>query len=108
MNLYVRKFSLGVIAAGILLAVPMAQAIPIYQTSALGELTGSRQEGNGVTTSGNYDEDALTFTISWVITGSVGDWHYAYTFSGYTEPPAISHFILDLTDDCVEDGDCVI
>jgi hypothetical protein len=80
-----------------------AVAVPIYGTPA--PLTGTRTEGTpGVVTGGGYASDATTFTIEWGITAGAGTWDYEYTFTGYGSP-AISHFILDLTDDCVTPGD---
>jgi hypothetical protein len=108
----------GRVLAGLLLAFMAGQAIagPIYDTSAVGELTGTRTEGAGLTTGGAYATDRSAFTISWVITPLGGDiFHYQYTFDGFnTRPPGvstgpkspnISHMILDLSESCVDPGD---
>jgi hypothetical protein len=92
------------VAAGLtLLLAPAAQADPIYGTTA--DLTGSRTEGSGITTGGDYASDGTLLSVSWEIVDLGGDlWSYSYTFSGLSTP-SISHFILDLTDDCVDPGD---
>jgi hypothetical protein len=94
--------TVGLAAFSVLLAAS-AQAAPIYGTSAIGELTGSRTELLfEITTGGNYATDGETMTVTWVITNPSTDvWRYQYTFSMY-DNPSISHFILDLTDDCVD------
>jgi hypothetical protein len=88
--------------ASLALSAP-ALAVPVYGTAAA--LTGTRTEGAGIVTGGDYftdgnTTDEVTFRVSWEITPIAGGYEYEYTFSGYGSP-AISHFILDLTDDCV-------
>jgi hypothetical protein len=78
-----------------------ALAVP-YGTTA--DFTGTRTEGAGIVTGGDYVADGGKFEVSWVITSITGGYRYEYTFDGYVSP-AISHFILDLTDDCVTPGD---
>jgi hypothetical protein len=82
-------------------------AAPIYGTAA--PLIGSRTEDFGITTGGEYASDGTSFTVSWEIE-LLGDvFRYTYAFSGF-ESPDVSHFILDLTDDCVggtADPNCV-
>jgi hypothetical protein len=46
------------------------------------------------------------FSISWSITQTNGVFHYEYTFSGLSSK-AISHVILDLSDNCTSTGSCV-
>jgi hypothetical protein len=95
---------LSVIVVTVFLAAS-AHADPVYGTSALGELMGSRSEDDGfIVTGGNYADDEIPLVVSWEIMDIGGGmWSYQYTFSGYRSP-AISHFILDLTDDCVPDN----
>ena len=110
----------GIVLAGLLLAIMAGQAVagPIYDTSAVGELTGTRMEGAGLTTGGAYATDRSAFTISWVVTPlGGGTFHYQYTFDGFnTRPPEvstgpkspnISHIIMDLSDNCVDPGDAL-
>lgn len=70
----------------------------IYGASAVGELTGSRSVAAGeIVASGAYGQTIL----SWTVTPNGADWDYQYTFTGISSP-AISHFILDFSDDCVD------
>jgi len=82
------------VLAGLLLACMAGQGVasPIYDTSAVGELTGTRTEGAGLTTGGAYATDRSAFTMSWVITPlGGGTFHYPYTFEGLnTRPPGVS------------------
>jgi hypothetical protein len=92
-----------------LLSAPLGAAIT-YGSSALGELAGSRIEGSGIVTTGDWDNADEEETIEWLIAPLGGGlWSYTYTFLNFVQP-AISHFILDLTDDCVDPGDtgCVV
>jgi hypothetical protein len=82
----------------------------IYESEVgAANLQGSRSEVDGgiqveVITGGTYDGDGENFTISWDITSLGGGfWLYEYTFGSFTEPPSISHIILDLTDDALTD-----
>jgi hypothetical protein len=79
--------------ASLALSAP-ALAVPVYGTTAA--LEGFRTDPF-VKTGGAY---TTAFRVSWEITPIAGGYEYEYTFSGYGSP-AISHFILDLTDDCV-------
>lgn len=87
--------------ASLALSAP-ALAVPVYGTAAA--LTGTRTGVGEIVTGGAY---TTTFQVEWEITPITGGYQYEYTFSGYGGPaiPAISHFILDLTDDCVTPGD---
>jgi hypothetical protein len=78
----------------------------IYDTTAVGELTGSRTNlvGGGVDTVQFNNTAGNHFTISWVITNPVaGTWHYSYTVSGTatTGGQGLSHLILDTSDTCI-------
>jgi hypothetical protein len=102
---------LATLAAAAVLSASTAMAAPIYGTPA--PSTGTRTEGAGITTFGDYATDGITQSLSWSITlDGDGKYTYSYRFSGFGGPavPTISHFILDLTDDCVDPGDagCVI
>jgi hypothetical protein len=94
-----RSLILG--AAGVALTLALgggAKAAPIYDTSALGELTGSRSQGAGLTVGGG---NATTASLSWSITAITGGYHYSYTFTTNSAQQSISHFILDLSDSCI-------
>ena len=80
-------------------AAAPSQAALVYGTSAAGELVGSRTEANLVE-GGNYAGDSLT--VAWNIVNSGSFWTYTYSFTGFGSP-AISHFILDLTDEVLDD-----
>ncbi len=83
-------------------------AAPVYGTSAAGELTGSRDAGAGGGLTA-YNAWNPSFTVAWDITNlGSGNWNYKYTFTGLNKKD-ISHFTLDLSDDCISlgDTDCV-
>jgi hypothetical protein len=84
---------------------PSSQAAPVYDTTvAPANYTGSRSTPTEIIAGGDWS----TGTVSWVITtGGVGDWTYTYTFSADWDTPAISHFILDLSDNCTSTSGCV-
>jgi len=91
---------LGVIILAFAVA-PLAHADPIYGTSALGELTGSRSEPGSIVTGDEWADDETIQSLSWLVMDlGGGAWSYEYTFTNFRAPD-ISHFILDLTDDCV-------
>ena len=106
-------------ALGILAALPVgnaAHAALVYDTSAAAELLGGRSLGSpGVllTTSGTGSAPT-SFSVSWEIDYNVttlGLWHYKYTFTyanGGGALQAISHLILDLSNDCTATTGCVI
>jgi hypothetical protein len=106
------------VAAAALLA-GAARAAPVYGTDASGELTGTRDVHlsvgppgvGGLTGFGAYADAILDFTVDWLITMSgPADVHYTYTFTnlnGSGQEMEISHFTLDLSDDCSGDPDCV-
>src|SRR5918996_2228398 len=80
---------------------------PVYDTSALGELTGARQSTDGevvIASGSNY----TTFQISWSIAPVAGGYQYQYTFSFTPTSPAGSHFILDLSDNCTATSGCIV
>ena len=85
-----------------------ALAGPVYGTSAT--LTGTRDNtaGGGLIGSAGWDGTASAnnfVQVEWVITdNNDGTFFYEYTWSGAglnNNPGAISHFTLDVTDDCV-------
>ena len=91
----------GIIAAVVLvfclITAGITYALPVYDQPA--SLTGDRYGISDliVSNSGNYD----SIHLNWVIAPlDAGLWSYTYTFDGF-KSPAISHFILDLSDDCV-------
>lgn len=98
---------LAIAAAACVLAAQASQALPVYGTSAAGELSGSRSVGGGGLVGYNAWED--DFTVAWEITQNGSEWHYEYTFTGLDgsgQEKDISHTVLDISDDC--DGpDCV-
>jgi hypothetical protein len=90
-------------------SVAAAEAAVIYDSSALGELTGSRSVGSGLTIGGG---NATTASLSWTITPIAGGYHYSYSFTTNSHQSSISHLILDLSDSCVSgnsfaDAKCV-
>jgi hypothetical protein len=75
-----------------------ASAAGVYGTAAA--LSGSRSTSSGLVAGGNWT-DAAVETVEWDIVDNMdGTWGYTYTFLNFTGP-AISHWILDLTDDAV-------
>ena len=78
-------------------ALPSVAAV-IYGTDVtFDDYTGSRSGAGQLVTGGQYSG----IQISWEITSiGLNAWTYKYTFEDFRSP-AISHFILDLTDDCV-------
>jgi hypothetical protein len=96
-------------AIGLMGSMAAAEASVIYDSSALGELSGSRAAGSGLTIGGG---NATTASLSWSITSIVGGYHYSYSFTTNSRQSSISHFILDLSDSCVSgssfaDAKCV-
>jgi len=92
----------GLLVCYLLLALTVCVGAPVYGESAA--LTGSRTEGTHLITLDEWHDDALSQQISWAISPLGGGlWEYQYTFT-YFASPSISHFILDLTDDCVPDN----
>jgi hypothetical protein len=86
----------------------MALAAPIYESSAVTELSGLRTIPNtaGVQLLGGGDLTALV--ISWMITPSVSGYHYIYELSGTTGSGlGVSHFALELSDSCTSATACV-
>ena len=90
----------------------------VYDTTAVGELTGSRTNltGGGVDTVQFNATATDHFTISWTITNpSAGTWHYSYTISGTPNGSGgvgLSHFILETSHSCISgttfaDPNCV-
>lgn len=99
-----KKVSLAAAAALIVGLAASAQAAPVYDQSALGELTGTRSTGgNGLTIGGG---NVTSATLSWVITSIAGGYHYAYELSENSQQ-SISHFVLDLSDNCSSTSGCV-
>jgi hypothetical protein len=90
-----------VLTAAFLTVSPILNAA-IYGTNNLIEYIGSRTESSGqVTTGGNYATDGQNFQIAWtIVDNGNGTFNYRYELTNFGAPD-ISHFILDLTDDCV-------
>jgi len=76
----------------------IAHATPIWDTSALSELTGSRDSslGGGVTASADWVDG--NFAISWIVTQDLQTnlWTYKYTLTATKDP---SHSIIEVTED---------
>ena len=70
----------------------------VYGTDVgLANYTGSRSGDGQLVTGGRYDG----IQISWdIVAVGANSWTYKYTFEGF-DRPAMSHMILDLSDDCV-------
>src|SRR4051794_19172726 len=80
-------------------------ASTIYGTPA--PLTGTRTENSGeIVTGGGYQTDAGNFTLDWLVTQTGGLFTYTYELSGY-HTPAISHFVISLSDGCSLDTACI-
>ncbi len=83
----------------------IAKAAIVYGTSAIGELTGTRDLGapngsiGGLTATGAGWSSG--FELGWTIAPSGSNWVYTYTFSGFTSPD-ISHITLDISDACID------
>jgi hypothetical protein len=90
----------------LLYAASMAMGSTVWGTSAVGELTGSRDSTSGeVTEAGNSGTD---FNISWAITLNDGVYDYIYTMTGPTGPGlGVGHFGLNLSASCASDPSCV-
>lgn len=74
-----------------------------YDASALGELTGSRSAGNGLSFA-----NGVSFTMQWTITPISGGYHYSYLFTGTTGAGmGVSHLALDTSDNCTNTNGCV-
>lgn len=92
-----------------------AVATPVYdQVVTAADYMGSRSTGGGgldLTISGNPGNPPTAMTFSWNISfnGGTNLWSYKYTFDFTPDNvQAISHFILDLSDDCTANTGCVI
>lgn len=89
-------FSLA--TAALLFVLPAtASAAILWGTDATGELVGSRDSASGGGIAANGPWDNGNFSVSWVVAESDGTWTYSYTVTGYSK--AISHFILEVTQD---------
>jgi PEP-CTERM motif len=99
MSWRMRKFAyLAMVAAG-LMPVP-AFGVPIYGTAA--DLTGARSSAAGQV----MNAGAGATGISWNITDNLnGTLHYSYTLTTAAKN-TISHFVLDLSDNCTAIGTC--
>ena len=106
------KKTLGLVAMLAAGALAPASGAIIYDTSAQGELVGSRSEsGGGIVTGGGWVGVPPDNTLSWNISFNAGTqlWSYEYTFTNFPGPGSISHFILDLSANCLSPADnCVI
>ena len=99
-----RTSLVAVVAALVIGSGVSSSASPVYDTSALGELTGSRASGgNGLVIGGG---NVTSASLSWVITSIAGGYHYSYSFSENSQQ-SISHFVLDLSDNCSGTSGCL-
>jgi len=87
------------LVATLLIAGACALATPV----GVPGLSGSRSTAPGGGLSGTEQWASGGFTIAWEITGSGSDWHYKYTM--VIPEKGLSHWILQLTPDCVDPGD---
>ena len=99
-----RIFAASIAALGLALAPAQALATALG-SSALGELTGSRNVAAGGGLQGLNEWDNGLFTVAWEVTLGSGGAHYKYTFTGLSGKD-ISNIVLDLTDDCGGDPYC--
>jgi len=73
---------------------------PIYDQPVQNLVGSVSVAGGGIKADGQYSG----LVLNWEIAQAGDVWVYKYTFSSFTKP-AISHFILDLSDTCVSPGD---
>lgn len=97
-----------VLAAGLVglagAAVPnVAHAVPVYDTAINMQLTGARSTAVEIIIAGG---DVTSATLAWEITQNGSLWHYKYTLTEDSDQ-SISHFILDLSDNCDANSRCV-
>jgi len=94
------------IAAFLFFGTAISKAASVYDTSALGELQGDRSVGDGLIFAGggSLTGGSLEWDIDPLANGA--GFHYWYKFS-YESQNGISHFILDLSDDCDATSGCV-
>lgn len=78
----------------LLLLSQSADAALLWGTSAVSELTGSRDFNDGITATGAWED---SFTISWEITELNGTWQYKYCVDGDKD---LSHLLLEVTEGC--------
>ncbi len=103
------SLSLVVVAVTFLAIAENAQGAPVYDTSAAGELNGSRSVAAGelITSESVWD----TAVVAWDVLALPGNlFQYTYTLTGFGEDhgdgesnAAISHLTLDISND-VPDG----
>ena len=64
-----------------------------------------RVEASQIITGSKYATDNETFTVAWDISFNQDTltYSYSYVFSGFNDPE-ISHFIMDLSDNCLDAG----
>ena len=87
------------------LSLSVGSSASLYNTAvSAGSFTGSRTapSSGGITEVGNYDNISLSWTI---LPETASLYRYTYTFANFV-PPAISHFILELSDNCTATGEC--
>ncbi len=107
---YLKTFLVFLVPAGLLAAAANASAAPVYGEPA--ELTGTRDnfDDGGLTGANGWDGSTpdTQVSLTWSISPVDDYWSYSYTWSGSdTALGRISHFTLDVTDDCLETEDCV-
>jgi serine/threonine protein kinase len=75
-----------------------AKAAAIWGSDASGELSGSRTSliGGGIDATVD-DWDNGGFTVEWTISEEEGEWTYVYSITATVK--AISHFVLEVSDD---------
>lgn len=95
----------ALLVAGLALA-PLPAFATALGTDASGELIGSRDVGLGGGLKGFNDYANGVFAVDWEITLSGTGAHYKYTFTGLSGKD-ISNIVLDITNTCEFDPDCV-
>lgn len=88
-----------------LLLIPTPAFATLLGTSAVGELTGSRDVAAGGGLRGFNSYDNGLFTLEWDISIGVGTAHYKYTLTGLSGFD-ISNIVFDVTDNCDTDPFC--
>jgi hypothetical protein len=91
--------------AGILAACVLT-ATPVYDTAAPYSGTRTVQGGDLVVIGNDNDNSWADGRLDWLIAPEAGLLRYTYTFTGFNSS-SISHFTLDLSDNCANDAGCV-
>lgn len=105
--IHLRLLTMLAITPALFLSVSTALANTVYGTPA--DLTGVRSVGEGLDVidarkpgkgrAGDWSSGMVT----WTITPDAGGYLYEYELSGFNGPPAVSHFVVDLTNEALDE-----